>query len=226
MNLITEFPHADYDKNPNKIDAIDFRIEKMPINKEKKADLAKAFHNKGIIGKMNKSNKYFLFSPTGIKPIKNVPKNDKRLLPPDWQKYAIVLKDNVEEKNRLKTVIQNVVREMLNEDSIGKISQQINVVVRLDKTKHAQDRQSRHSDKFITDTDIKMLANKALPKIGKMLIFNELDVNDRIGIYDRSTNLNLVGALEKTRDELQLVIVTVMIEKNFHFSKVRRVIRL
>ena len=59
-----------------------------------------------------------------------------------------------------------------------------------------------------------------------MLVMNELDVNDRIGIYDRSTDLNIVGALERSGDILEFVIVTVMIEKNFHFSKVRKVIRI
>jgi len=114
----------------------------------------------------------------------------------------------------------------MNETSIGKITQKIEIVVRLDKTQHAADRQHRHDEKEITDTDIRMLAEKAMKQIGKMLVMNELDVNDRIGIYDRTTDLNIVGALERSGDILEFVIVTVMIEKRFHFSKVRKVIKV
>jgi len=232
MKLITELPHATY--SSGNINGIDFRIEKMPLSNDEKKTFARAFiSGKGIIGKLNKSKKYYLFTPDHIKQLLHIPKGVVNILPPYWQKYAVILTDDA---RKLEEVIRVIIRELmvqklntrtrdLIEASIGKISQKINIVINLDKTKHAAERQHRHKTE-ITDNDIRDLAQKAIETIGNMLIMNELDVNDRIGIYDKSTDLNLVGALERTGDNLEFVIVTVMIEKNFHFSKVRKIIRI
>ena len=111
------------------------------------------------------------------------------------------------------------------EKTIGKVSQKINVVIQLDKTKHASDRQSRH-EKEITDTEIKYTAEKAIKKIGHMLMMDEIDINDKILIQDTKSDLNLVGAIKRQGDMLDLVIITVMREKNFRNTQGTKTIKI
>lgn len=103
----------------------------------------------------------------------------------------------------------------LYEDTIGTINTKLNVVVKIDKTKHAGERQSRHDNDFISNKDIISVANKALPKISKMLIFNKLDIGDTVIIFDSSTSLNLVSKLEEGKGVIDLVVITVMKKQNF-----------
>jgi len=111
------------------------------------------------------------------------------------------------------------------EKTIGRISQKINVVIQLEKTKHAADRQSRH-DKEITDTEIKYTAEKAIKKLGQMLMMDEIDINDKILIQDTKSDLNLVGAIKRQGDMLDLVIITVMREKNFRNTQGTKTIKI
>lgn len=118
-SLICEFPHGDYDARG--IEAIDFRIEKLPISQDQKKKLAKNFlSGKGIIGRLPKSNKLILFKPDGMKIIKQEPKNKDMILPVDWSKYATILKDNLGElkmnkvnRSKLKEIIRGMVREVM-----------------------------------------------------------------------------------------------------------------
>ena len=105
--------------------------------------------------------------------------------------------------------------QILLEDIIGKVAQKINVVFQLDKTKHAGERQSRHDDRYITDTEMKMAAEKALPMLSKYLLFNRLDVGDHVLIHDKRSDLNMVGVLQESHGMLELRIITVMVKKNF-----------
>jgi hypothetical protein len=117
-SLICELPHGDYAEKG--IDAIDFAIEKLPISPKQKEKLVKNFRSgKGIIGRLPKSNKLMLFTPKGMKVIKQEPKDKSMILPPGWSKYATILKDHIGEiamkKNELKEMIRSLVREILNE---------------------------------------------------------------------------------------------------------------
>ena len=111
------------------------------------------------------------------------------------------------------------------EKTIGKVSQKINVVIQLDKTKHASDRQSRH-EKEITDTEIKYTEEMAIKKIVHMLMMDEIDINDKILIQDTKSDLNLVGAIKRQGDMLDLVIITVMREKNFRNTQGTKTIKI
>lgn len=104
---------------------------------------------------------------------------------------------------------------ILNEASIGKVSDQIRVVIDLEKTRHAGERQTRHGeDSPITNDDMLKLANRALPKLSKMLIMNQLDIGDEI-VIQGGGGLNMVGALSTNNKEIILRIITVMRKKNF-----------
>ena len=108
-SLICELPHGDYHEKG--IEGIDFRIEKMSLSQDQKKDLVRNFRNgKGIIGKMPKSQKLMLFTPDGIKVLKGEPTDKSMILPADWSKYAVILKDQLGE---IKEVIRKVVREVM-----------------------------------------------------------------------------------------------------------------
>ena len=122
--LICELPHVDYEKKG--VDTIDFGIEKLPISQDQKKKLTKNFlSGKGIIGRLPKSKKLMLFTPKGIKVIKQEPTDKSMILPPGWSKYAVILKDRVGEfamkKRELKEVIRGMVREILNEKWEGDV---------------------------------------------------------------------------------------------------------
>lgn len=116
MSLIVEFPHADY--NDHGIDAIDFQLEKMPISNDDKEKYAKSFYNGGIIGKMAQNNKYLLFKPDSVQVLKNKPKNKLIVLPNDWQKYTVILKDgriDMSKRQNLKELLRSIIREIIAE---------------------------------------------------------------------------------------------------------------
>ena len=51
-----------------------------------------------------------LFTPDGIKVLKGEPSDKSMILPQDWSKYAVILKDQIGE---IKEVIRKVVREVM-----------------------------------------------------------------------------------------------------------------
>lgn len=112
MKIITELPHAVYDLSD--IKSIDFRIEKLPISRDRKNQLTKDFiSGKGIIGKMPKSGKLIKFTPQGLTVIHNKPNKKMLSLPDNWNDYALILKDH---KSRIKEVIRTIVKEILLEE--------------------------------------------------------------------------------------------------------------
>lgn len=114
--ILREMPHAVYDRE-EEISSIDFQIEKMPISKDEKSDLLRAFHKgKGIIGK-TKKGRILKFTPSGVKVLRGIPTDDVSLLPKDWQKYAKILKDGRTKMNHLelKEMIREMVREVISE---------------------------------------------------------------------------------------------------------------
>lgn len=108
-SLICELPHAEYHEKG--VEAIDFRIEKMPIPQDQKKELTRNFlSGKGVIGRMPKSKKLMLFTPDGMKMLKQEPKDKSMILPADWSKYATILKDQLGE---IKEIVREVVREIM-----------------------------------------------------------------------------------------------------------------
>jgi len=107
------------------------------------------------------------------------------------------------------------ISNMLLEATIGKIVDKINVIMNLDKTYHAGERQSRHDDIYISNDDIMNTTNMVLSKIAKSLLFNYIDVGDYVLVTNTKNNLNIVGKLEEKGGMLNFIIVTVMVKKNF-----------
>ncbi len=105
---------------------------------------------------------------------------------------------------------------ILKEVLIGRYNVNIRVVIEIDKTKHASERQYRHEDFTISDDVIKQTASKALSKITTYLLHDDIDLTDEFLIQDRLNALNLIGTMRRGNDALELVIITVMKKKNFN----------
>ena len=101
------------------------------------------------------------------------------------------------------------------ERSIGKAAEQIKVVIDIDKTVHAGDRQDRHGEnKPITDDEIGVATKKAIPILSKLLMFDKIMIGDDVVIQSRD-GLNVVGNIQQSGTELKLVVITVMRKKGF-----------
>ena len=106
--------------------------------------------------------------------------------------------------------------DLIIESKIATVSDDIQLIVTLDKSVHAGERQSRHDNVTITEDDIVKTVKDALRKIGLGLIFDKFDVNDYIHIFNRRNNLNVVGVLNDNRNNtIEFKIITVMVKAGF-----------
>ncbi len=111
------------------------------------------------------------------------------------------------------------------ENTIAKVSKDINVKIDIDKTVHAGERQYRHIGNPISDEEIISIVGLALPEIANQLIFDEINMGSYILIKQLETNINIVGALHPgANDEIDFVVVTVMRKKDFIPKRGTRVI--
>ena len=106
-------------------------------------------------------------------------------------------------------------KDFLNESRIGKISKTIKIDIRLEKTVHADERQSRHGtsvDKFISDDEIIETVRAGSERIIKDVLNDKISIGNKFVVRDANTDLNIVCKLEqgKTSDELVVVIITVI----------------
>lgn len=105
--------------------------------------------------------------------------------------------------------------DLVLEKEIGQVSQNINVRIQVDKTSHAAERQTRDPQHEISEHDILETVHTALPKLSKMLLLSTVNIGDSILIRDTRTNLNIIGVLEKRESMIDLVVITVMLKKDF-----------
>ena len=104
----------------------------------------------------------------------------------------------------------------LKEIMIGKIQTNINVVMQLDKSTHAGERQDRHGTGRIDDEDIKSTINLGLPKIANALLFDKIDIGNSVLVANQKTHLNVVGNLQRGGNNMiDFVVITVMKKPNF-----------
>lgn len=112
--------------------------------------------------------------------------------------------------------------KLLETTDVGILKKKINIVMDVDKTDHAGERQSRHQDEtgeVITDKDIKITLGAAIPKIVNQLLQNMINVGQRVIIKNIKNNLNIVVRLKGNathQNEIDCEVITVMIlAKNF-----------
>lgn len=105
----------------------------------------------------------------------------------------------------------------LREAYLGQLRDRIEVVVNIDKTDHAGERQLRHGDAdVIGEKEIMATANKAIDKVAKALMFDDVNIDEPIHIHDNASDLNLVCQIKQAGDKLKLVVITVMRKANFY----------
>lgn len=102
------------------------------------------------------------------------------------------------------------------ERNIARLTTTINVKFDVETTTHAIERQDRHYETRIEDQDIINTIQSTLPRISRMLMLDEININSPILLKNISNNLNIVGVLQQgANDELDFVVITVMIKPNF-----------
>ena len=112
------------------------------------------------------------------------------------------------------------------ENTIAKVSKDINVKIDIDKTFHAGERQFRHQNP-ISDLEITEIVKLALPEIANELMFDEIDMGSYVLIKHKATDINIVGALHPgVNDTIDFVVVTVMRKKDFMPKKGTKVIEV
>jgi predicted ABC-type ATPase len=112
--------------------------------------------------------------------------------------------------------------QFINEKLIGTFKQKLSISVDLESTKHAQERQERHIDsggRFITEDEIKKLMSKAVKDITELLMFDKIDIGQKIVIYDKESKLNIACEIKGEIPKLNLVAITVMLTDNFKIGK-------
>lgn len=119
------------------------------------------------------------------------------------------------------SALRRMVRQELSflvEEPVGSFSSEIEIVVNVDKTRHAGERQTRH-DERITDDEILKTAKKGVGEIKRRVLLDEIDVGeDEIVIRDHKTDMNVVCTMEPANREgtrFELTVITVMRKPNF-----------
>jgi len=106
-------------------------------------------------------------------------------------------------------------KQIILENTIANLLKQIQIKVKIDKTKHANDRQSRHDDFYINDKDIIEIVNSSLEKIAESLLFNKIDMGDYVLLKRNYDNLNIVTNIQRAGDKIDVIVITVMKKQNF-----------
>lgn len=120
-------------------------------------------------------------------------------------------------ESALRRVVREELSSILTEEPVGSFTSEIEVVVNVDKTRHAGERQGRHDDR-ITDEEILETAEKGLDEIKRRMLLDEIDIDDEIVIRDHSTNLNVVGTLDpqdRQGRRFEFTVITVMRKESF-----------
>ena len=114
------------------------------------------------------------------------------------------------------------------EEIIGSVSDKIEVILNIDKTHHAQDRQSRHDDKFISDSIIKSALDDAVKEIAMNLILDNININQRLLIINHKYDppLNIVGVINKIGQKLKFVVITIMYTNQFRNTKHTKILEI
>lgn len=104
------------------------------------------------------------------------------------------------------------------EEIIGSISDTIEVEMKIDKTRHAGERQSRHDNLYISDAIIKSALDDAIAIIAKNLLLDNININQRFLIINHKYDppLNIVGVINKSEKKLKFVVITIMYSNQFY----------
>ena len=120
--------------------------------------------------------------------------------------------------NKLSNIVENAVKRFIIEKQIADYKEDIDIEIVIDKTKHAGQRQFRHKVE-ITDNAIIEQLRESIDEIIEQMIFNHIDIGEKIVIRNHKTNLNIVVATEKVNKKLKFIVITVMRKEDFKVDK-------
>lgn len=105
----------------------------------------------------------------------------------------------------------------LYEEIIGTIIDNIKIVMAIQKTHHADDRQRRDSNDYISDSDIKHGLQAAVKIIANNLLLNKFDLGDFVCVKNHKfePTLNIVGSVKSNRGQLEFIVITIMKKQDF-----------
>ena len=104
------------------------------------------------------------------------------------------------------------------EQVIGSVSDKIEVIIDINKSKHAGQRQYRHGmQDFIQDKQIKKAIEDAVQQIAKSLIFDQMNIDQYVCVINRkfNPNLNIVGVITRKGQKLIFKVLTIMRKDGF-----------
>ena len=106
--------------------------------------------------------------------------------------------------------------DVIFERTLHKIKGAVKIEIDFETTSHSDERKFRHEGIEIDDKEIVETCRKAIGKITTDLFLDKISMRDELVIQDAKTDMNVVCQLRGPRlDALKLVIITVMIKKNF-----------
>jgi hypothetical protein len=121
--------------------------------------------------------------------------------------------------------------EFLNEENIGQVQKKIKFVIDLVSTKHSIDRLNR-KDKDgkqayapIEFKEVNSVINKATEEIINDLVRDEMDVEkDRFVLQRKEDGLTVVGVMNKNKEDLKFVVITLYRGNEFRTGKDQKII--
>lgn len=120
-------------------------------------------------------------------------------------------------ESALRRIVREELSSILTEEPAGSFTSEVEIIVNVDKTDHAVDRQTRHGER-ITDEQILATAKKGLDEVKRRMLLDEINIDDEIVIRDHKTELNVVGELnplDRQGRQFEFVVITIMRKKNF-----------
>lgn len=123
--------------------------------------------------------------------------------------------------------LYNYICDVFENDNLAEFNVQIDIHVNLDRSAHAEERQTRHGElkgQIISDEDIISSVKKCSKDIIKNIINNNIDVygrKSRFIIRDKNTKLNIVCQAHKTDNPnvVNIDVVTVIRVNKFWNTK-------
>ena len=127
----------------------------------------------------------------------------------------------------MKTLFEYITMNINEDEQIADFNVSLTINVKIDKTYHADERQSRHGTRMgeiISDEDIVKDVKKASKDILKSIVNNEIDVygkKSRFIVRNKDTKLNIVCQAHKTDNPniIEIVVVTVIRVNKFWNTK-------
>lgn len=100
---------------------------------------------------------------------------------------------------------------------IGGVADNIQVVLQIDKSTHAGERQARHSGMYISDETITNALSDAVQIIASNLLLDNIHHKQRLLIVNHKYTppLNIVGVIQKNGNKLKFVVITIMHSNQF-----------